>query len=90
MWEYDLAKAFKENTKGGKDKAISGASAAVGIIEQLSPLVVSAFGGAAMYEADQLLTTELFNSRFKKVGTKVLLVPVGSYTTVCVIDILGG
>ena len=90
MWEYEIAKALKENTKCGKDKAISGATATVGIIEQLSPLVISAYGGAAMYEAEQLLTTQLFNSRLKQVGNQVLLIPVGSYTTVCVIDILGG
>lgn len=89
MWEYQLANAFKDNTKQSKEKSISGASATIGTIERIDPLTISAFGGDAIYDADQILKTRTFADRTLQSGKRVLIVPIGSYSKICIIDLIG-
>lgn len=44
MWNEEIAKAIKENARSARTKAVGEASGSIGVIEQVSPLIISAGG----------------------------------------------
>lgn len=63
MWEAELAKALKDNTMGAENNAVGKAVMTVGTIESVSPLIVSAFDGEAIYmdEEGEIVITRTFS-----------------------------
>ncbi len=95
MWNYELAQKLKKEMKNSKESAIDQACSCIGKIESTNPLVISAFGGEAMFDDEQLILTRTFKTYLDSQGTKlkgkdVILAPAGSPTTVAVIDVVGG
>ena len=92
MWNEEIAKAIKENAHSARRKAVGEASGSIGVIEQVSPLIISAMAGGAMYEDDLIIKSETFarytEPRLAK-GKEVIIVPIDSATTIAVIDLVG-
>lgn len=92
MWNEEIAAAIKENAQSARDKAIGEASGSIGVIEQVSPLIISAMAGQAMYEDDLIIKTETFakytEPKLAK-GKEVVIIPIDSATTIAVIDLVG-
>ena len=91
MSEYDkLANSIKDYSKNRGAKAASAASAAIGKIEQTTPLIISTENGEYLYEAeeDEIIMTRTFYNETKKKGDEVLVVPAGSLNTIAVIGLI--
>lgn len=93
-WEYDIAEKIKASGQTARQKAVEEASGYIGTIEQLSPLKISIMDGEAYYEG----TEEIYQSRtfyeydasVKKVGEKVIVLPIDGIDLIAVIDLVKG
>ena len=93
-WEHMIAQEIKSSGEKARQSAVEDASAYIGKIEKLSPLIISALDGEAMYEGPEEITQSRtfyeYGSNIKKVGAEVILVPINGLDSIAVIDIVKG
>lgn len=93
-WEYEIAENIKASGQTAREKAVEEASGYIGTIEQLSPLKISIMEGAAYYEgAEEIYQSRTFyeyGADVKKVGAKVIIVPIDGTDLIAVIDVVKG
>ena len=91
MSEFDkLAKDIKSYSKKRGAKAVSAASASIGKIEKVKPLIISTENGEYIYEEteNEIIVTKAFYNETKEKGNEVLVVPVGNLNTIAVIGLI--
>lgn len=91
MSEYDkLANSIKNYSKKRGAKAANAASASIGKIEKVKPLIISTENGEYLYEEaeNEIIITKAFYSETKEKGNEVLVVPVGNLNTIAVIGLI--
>lgn len=88
-WEHELAKKLKENTNKAKQKATNEATFFMGVIEQISPLIISLENGDLMYDAEEIIKTKTFANRTIKKGNSVICLPSEDLGTIVAIDLEG-
>lgn len=93
-WEHTIAQAIKDSGDKARQSAVEDASAYIGKIEKLSPLVISLMEGEAMYEGKEEITQSRtfyeYGSDVKKVGADVIVMPVNGVDAIAVIDVVKG
>lgn len=93
-WEHTIAQAIKDSGDNARQTAVEDASAYIGKIEQLSPLIISLMEGEAMYEGEEEITQSRtfyeYGADKKKVGTEVIVLPVNGIDTIAIIDVVKG
>lgn len=91
MSEYDkLANSIKNYSKKRSAKAANAASASIGKIEKVKPLIISTENGEYLYEEteNEIIITKAFYEETKEKGNEVLVVPVGNLNTIAVIGLI--
>ena len=91
MSEFDkLAKDIKSYSKKRGAKAVSAASASIGKIEKVKPLIISTENREYLYEEieNEIIVTKAFYNETKEKGDEVLVVPVENLNTIAVIGLI--
>lgn len=95
MWNYELANKLKGESGKAREKAVSDASAFIGVVKQRMPLIVQITEEMIYYD-DDIIESYRFHELLRQnnpytinVGDKVIVMPVNTLDTIAVIDKAG-
>lgn len=94
MWQNQIARKIKEGAQQAREKALSDASVFIGTIKQLRPELIIQIGELMYAESEgEIIKSHTFSKYTPGTnvfaGDDVIVLPVNSLDTICVIDKVG-
>ena len=87
MWQNQIARKIKDGAQQAREKALNDASVFIGTIKQLSPELMYAESEGEIIKSHTFSKYTPGTNVF--VGDDVIVLPVNSLDTICVIDKVG-